>query len=203
MIITPKDLNQDIVSEVMYNYGLGFNNSSLSFRKEHILKYMDYLREIRLMFDRFIGTIFLFTSQVIIWNEPLSIYRVLLSSASRKLESLDKFIQHGANFSRIVYEDYMTIYKAVKGSGFENILEKYINYQKIVVKLFSNDMKLTLRDVFNAVPLHNPKAPKWKILLAYFASILPYSLKKEIILKSLYKKQVKQYLKFKDSAKKP
>jgi len=69
----------------------------------------------------------------------------------------------------------MTTYKAIKGSGFEEILEKYINYQKIIVRLFSNsnDIKLTLKDVFNAVPSHNPRAPKWRIMLAYVASILP------------------------------
>ena len=103
-----------------------------------------------------------------IWNEPLSVYRVSASSASRKLTNLDTFIKHNANFSRITYEDFITTYKAINGSGFEYIIEKYINYQKIVMKLYNlNDIKTTLKDVLNAVNLLKPDTPKEMILITY------------------------------------
>jgi len=63
-----KDLNIDKLSEAISKYKVGFNSSSLSFRKMDILNYLDYLKEVKLVIDAFIGFLFLFTSQVVIWN---------------------------------------------------------------------------------------------------------------------------------------
>ena len=196
--VTHKDLRLDMLGDLISKYGVGFNNSSMSFRKEHIYKYLNYLNEIKLIVDKFIGFIFLFTSQVVIWNQPLSIYRVLSDSATYKLGNLDHYLEHKRNFQKIVYEDYVTTYKALKNTGFEEFLEKYIYFQKIIVKLLSKnkgEMKVTLKEAFKAVPLHNPKAPRWRILSAYLASFLPYSLKKKLIFEYFYKQELKD-LKF-------
>jgi len=198
IVITHKDLQLDMMGQLIGKYGVGFNNSSMSFRKEHIYKYLDYLKKIKLIVDKFIGFIFLFTSQVVIWNQPLSIYRIWPNSATYKLGDLDQYLEHKRYFQKIVYEDYVTTYNALKNSGYEEFLERYIYFQKIIVKLLSkrrDEMKVTLKEAFNAVPLHNPKAPRWRILSAYLASFLPYSLKKKLIFEYFYKRELKD-LKF-------
>jgi len=63
----------------------------MSFRKKAMYEYLDYLREIKLAVGNFIVYLFLFTNHIIMYNQHLSVYRVLSSNVSRKLESLDKF----------------------------------------------------------------------------------------------------------------
>jgi len=198
MSITHKNLDLEILGQAIGKYELGLYNSSISFKKKDILDYLNYLREIKLVVDNFIAYFFLFTNQVVIWNQPLSVLRVLSDSASRKLANLDQYIEHMNFYQRIIYEDYITIYKSLEKSNFKELLEKYINYQKIIVKLWSknrNKIKITLKDVFNAMPLYDPKFPKWKIILAYLVSFMPYFLKKRIIYKRFYIKELKN-LKF-------
>ena len=186
--ITSKDLNSDKLGEAI-RYKVWFNSSSLSFRKSIILNYLDYLREIKLVIDAFIGFLFLFTSQVVIWNQPLSIYRVLSISTSRKLSSLDQYIEHERVLEGIAYDDYLTLYKAL---GSEKGVEKIINYQKIVTKLWSKDpVKVSLKEALNSLPLDDPKASKLKILSLYLASFLPYSLKR-VVYKRFYEKELKK-----------
>jgi len=128
--------------------------------------------------DAFIDFLLLFTSKVIIWNQPLSVYRVLSTSTSRKLSSLDQYIEHRRTLERIAYEDYMTLYKAL---GFEKGVEKIVNYQKIVTKLYSNEpVKICLKEVFNSLSIDDPKASRVKIFLLYLASFWPYYLKKVV-----------------------
>ena len=185
--ITGKDLNLDKLSEAI-KYKVGFNSSSF-FRKREILNYLDYLKEVKLVIDAFIGLLFLFTSQVVIWNKLLSVYRVLSISTSRKLSSLDQYIEHKRTLERIAYEDYMTQYGALKSSDFEKTLEKIVNYQKIIVKLWSkdSDIKLNLKEALNSLSIDDPKTSKLKILTLYLASSLAYFLKK-VVYKRFYKK---------------
>jgi len=189
--LASKDLNLDKLSEAI-RYKVWFNSSSLSFRKRDILNYIDYLKEVKLVIDAFIGLLFLFTTQVVIWNQPLSVYRVLSTSTSRKLSSLDQYIEHKRTLERIAYEDYVTLYNALKSAGFEKILEKIINYQKIIVKLWSKEpVKLNLKEALNSLSLDNPKASKFEILSLYLASSLPYFMKKTVY-KKFYKKELKK-----------
>jgi len=194
IIMTPKDLNADLISEIFGKYAIATHNSSLSFRKKDISRYLNYLREIKLAFDRFIGLLFLFTNKVMIWNRPLTIYRIWSGNVSHKLANLEEFIEHKMYFLRINIEDYVNIYEALKNSGFEELVAKEISIIKIFAKLWSknpNEIKLTLKDVFNAKPLDDPKFPRWMVLLHYLASFLPYSLKKQIIYKKQYKLELK------------
>mgnify|MGYP001772584778 CR=1 FL=1 len=196
IVITPKDLNIDLINEIFEKYEIASNNSSLSFRKRDIIRYLNYLREIKLVSDCFIGLLFLFTNKVMIWNQPLTLYRIWSGNASRKLTNLDEFIQNRRFFWRISIEDCVTTYKALKNSGFEELVMKHINYMKINIKLWSknsNEIKLTLKDVLNAAPLGNSKYSTGLKILAYLASFLPYSLKKQIIYKRHYKLELKKY----------
>jgi len=177
--------SKDLIEAVKYK--VWFNSSSLSFRKRDILNYLDYLKEVKLVIDAFIGFLFLFTSQVVVWNQPLSVYRVLSTSTSRKLSSLDQYIEHRRMLEGIAYEDYLTLYK-VLGSE----VEKIVNYQKIVTKLWSKDqVKVSLKEVFNSLSIDDPKASKLKILSLYLASFLPYSLKR-VVYKRFYEKELKK-----------
>ena len=198
MLISHKNLNPEVLGQALRKYELGLYNSSLSFKKENILDYLNYLKEIKLVVDNFISYFFLFTSQVIIWNQTLSVLRVSSDSASRKLANLDQYIEHMNFYQRIIYEDYIIIYKALENSNFKEFFEKYVNFQKIIAKLWSknqNEIKLSLKDVFNAMPLYDPKFPRWKIILAYLASFMPYFLKRKLIYEKFYRKELKN-LKF-------
>ena len=181
IMLTSKDLIEAI------RYKVWFNSSSLSFRKRDILNYLDCLKEVKLIIDAFIGFLFLFTSKAVVWNQPLSIYRVLSISTSRKLSSLYQYIEHESTLERIAYEDYMTLYKAL---GSE--VEKIVNYQKLITKLWSKEpIKLSLKEALNSLPLDDPKASKLKILSLYFASFLPYFMKK-VVYKRFYEKELKK-----------
>mgnify|MGYP001772598192 CR=1 FL=1 len=196
LVSTPNDLNIDKISEFIFKYGVGVNSSSMSFRKIYINDYLSYLREIKLAVDNFIGFVFLFTNQVMIWNQPLSIYRVKSNSASHKLASLDQYIEHAIFFLKINYEDDIVTYNAIKNSNFAELFEKRINYKKIAMKFWSKnpgEVKLTWREILNAAPLHNPRIPKWKVLAYYLASYLPYFLKKKLVFERLYKRELKKY----------
>jgi len=48
----------------------------MSFRKRDISKYLNYLKEVKLAVDTFISLLFLFTNEVMIYNKPLTIYRI-------------------------------------------------------------------------------------------------------------------------------
>jgi len=122
----------------------------------------------------------------------LSVYKVLSTSTSRKLSSLDQYIGHRRTLERIAYEDYATLYKALKSSGFEKTVEKIVNYQKIIVKLWSKDpVKLNLKEALNFLSLDDPEDSKLKILSLYLASSLPYFLRK-VVYKRFYKKELKK-----------
>jgi len=197
-IVSHENLKLSMLSEIVGKYKVGFNNSSMSFRKRDIKEYLTYLSEIKLIADKFIGLLFLFTSQIVIWNQPLSIYRVSLNSATYKMANLDQYIQHTSYFKRLIYEDYSTLHKALKNSSFSELLEKSIKYEKVALRLWSNntnEVRVTLKDVLDAVPIYDPKFPKLMILLAYWASFMPYSLKKKLIFERFYKKELRN-LKF-------
>jgi len=196
LVSTPKDLNPDKVSEFIFKYGVGVQNSSMSFRKEFIKEYLSYLREVKLALDNFIGFLFLFTQQVMIWNQPLTVYRVGSASASHRLASLDQFIEHARFYLKINYEDDIVIRNAIKNSGFEELMEKRINYKKIAIKFWSKnprEVKLTWKEIFNAAPLHKPRMSRWKVLAYYLASYAPYFLKKKLIFERYYKRELKKY----------
>lgn len=116
-----------------------------------------------------------------------------MNSSSRDLSSLDQYIERVSFLMRVIYNDLVTLNEALKNSGFEELLEKHINYHKIIVKLWSknSDVKVGLKDVFNAMPLHNPRTSKWRIFLLYLAASSPYFFKKNIVYKRSYKKQLK------------
>ena len=193
IIIEPKDLNLNKLSEIVKKYKIGFNNSSLTFRKKDIYEYLNYLREVKLSVDTFIAFVFLFRYKTIIWNQHLSIYRFLSISSSHDLLNLDRYIERKSFLTRILYEDYATTYKVLKNSGFDEILERFVNFWKINAKLWSknpSEIKVALKDVFNSMPLDNPRYPRRLILLAYLASFLPYFIKKRTIYKRSYKREL-------------
>jgi len=193
IMLQPKDLNLDTIWEAIAKYKLLFNNSSLSFRKEKMFSYLDYLKKVKLSFDTFTGLLFLFTSPIMIWNQYLGIYRVTMSSSSRNLINLNQYIERISFHMRVIYDDLITLSEALKKSEFEELLEKHINYHRIVVKLWSKnlDIKVSLKDAFNAIPLQNPRIPRWKVFLLYLAASSPYFLKKNVIYMRSYKKQLK------------
>lgn len=116
-----------------------------------------------------------------------------MSSSSRDLTSLQQYIERVSFHMRAIYDDLITLNEALKNSGYEELFEKHLNYHKIVVKLWSkkSDVNVNLKDVFKAMPLNNPRIPRWRVFLLYMASSLPYFLKKSIVYKRSYKKQLR------------
>jgi len=196
IIVTPEDLNPDKISELISKYEVGFQNSSMSFRKSFIEDHLSYLREIKYAgSDRFIGLLFLFRYKVMIWNDPLSIYRVETTSASHKLSSLDYFIQQTNNYLKIEHEDDMVTYRAIRGTGFENLFERYMNYKKIMMKIWSNkpsEIKINWKEILNARPLDNLGLSRWRVLSYYLISYFPFFLKKKIIFERNYKRELEK-----------
>lgn len=176
------------IDEAIRKYGADSNSSSMSFRKRDLIEYLSYLKQIKLAVDNFIGAIFLFRKTAMIWDKPLSIYRILMSSATRNLRSLEDFIRHGKEHTKIILEDYETILRALEGN---KMFERYVNYQKIIAKFFGNDIKVGIKEVLNATP-HYSSVSRLEILGTYLSSFLPFSIRRAIYNK-IYERQLKRY----------
>jgi len=88
----------------------------------------------------------------------------------------------------------LTLCKALKNSSFSELLEKWIKYEKVSLKLWSkntNEIRVTLKDVLDAALIYNSKFPKLMILLVYLASFMPYSLRKKLIFERIFKNELR------------
>mgnify|MGYP001772532123 CR=1 FL=1 len=154
-------------------YEVCFYNSTLCFRKNPLLNDIEFIRKVKIVVDMFIGLYFLSRYDVMIYNSPLSIYRV--TGLNTYFEPLDfeRFIKKFNELHMLFYEDHEIIFNAVKGTKVEHLSKQYLAFEKILAK-FSKDktVQISIRDVFLASTIN-----KYAILV-YLASFLPFSLKR-------------------------
>ena len=165
-------LNKQLIKEAL-RYETCFYNSTLCFRKNYLLNNIELLRRVKILVDMFIGLYFLSRYDVMIWNSPLSVYRVTGLNTYFEPSDFEMFIKKFNELHMLFYKDHEVILSSVKGTRVENLSKQYLAFEKILAK-FSGDktVQISIRDVFLASTIN-----KYTIF-AYLASFLPFSLKR-------------------------
>ena len=179
-------LNKKIIKEIL-KLGIGWNNSTLCFNKNILLEHKDCLKKIKLSVDS-LGYLFLSKSDVMIWDFPLSIYRIHKSHVH---------LFHEANIKQLVernkifYNDYIFINDCINNEIVRSLMNRLIALRKIEIKFYDTDnnenFKITLKDLFLAQSINRFS------FLAYISSFFPSSLRKIAVKYAL--KRIRKQLK--------
>jgi len=171
LYISNSTLNKKIMEEIL-RLGVGWNSSTHCFNKNMLLEYKDCLKRIKSSVDS-IAYLFLSRSEIMIWDSPLSIYRIHKShdylfseSGLKKLNERNK--KH--------YDDYITINDCINNEIVRSLISRMIALKKIQIKYYDinneEDLKITLRDIFLAQSMNR------FAFLAYISTFFPSSLRK-------------------------
>jgi len=177
--IQNSNLTKKALSEAL-KYNL-FNNSSLCFRKDFSLKYENFMNKIKIALDTFLGWLFLSMHNIMIWNSPLSIYRIHQSNTTLNVSSLENYIKLEKEKSLILYDDYKVISDVCHGTKLENMIKALITFHELGTNFIYESKVFDIKfiDVIHSTILFDKKS-----FLVFFLSKMPYSLRK-IIMKIL------------------
>ncbi len=130
----PEDL------EIMHKFKMYYNTSSMAFRKEPIMAYIDHFREVKLVMDTFLFQISLLAGGSF-FNDamPFTNYTVHESASNISGIDFDDFISKAKNFFKIAYEDSLVSLRLSEGTYTEQYSRAWSIFLKNSVSLFSID----------------------------------------------------------------
>jgi len=165
-------LNEYTIKDEL-RYEVCFYNSTLCFRKNPLLDNIEFMRKVKILVDMFLGLYFLSRYDVMIWNSPLSMYRVTGLNTYFEPSDFERFIKKFDELHILFYKDHEIIFNAVRGTKVEHLSKQYLAFEKILAK-FSGDktVQISIGDITLASTIN-----KYAILV-YLASFLPISLKR-------------------------
>ena len=171
LYISNSTLNKKIMEEIL-GLGVGWNSSTHCFNKNVLLEYKDCIRRIKSSVDS-IAYLFLSKYDIMIWDSPLSIYRIHKSHdylfSETNLKQLVKL-------NKTYYDDYITINNCINDEIARSLISHMIALKKIQIKFYDidneEDLKITLKDIFLAQSINK------FAFLAYISTFFPSSLRK-------------------------
>ncbi len=128
--------------EMMHKFKMYYNTSSMAFRKEPIMGYMDHFRDVKLVMDTFLFQISLLAGGSF-FNDatPFTNYTVHESASNISGKDFDDFISKAKNFFKIAYEDSLVSLRLSKGTSTEQYSRAWSIFLENSVSLFSMDLK--------------------------------------------------------------
>jgi len=184
--VSNSTLNKKIIKEIS-KLGIAWNTSSLCFNRNMLLKYKDCLKKIKMSVDS-LGYLFLSNYDILVWDSPLSIYRIhkahdyLFNEANIK-----QLNEH----NKLYYNDYIVMNSCINNEIVRSLMNRLIVLSKITIKFYDMDnnenFKITLKDLFLAQSINK------FAFLAYISSFFPSSLRKIAIKYAL--KRIRKQLK--------
>ena len=171
LYVSNSSLNKKIMKEIL-KLGIGWNSSTLCFNKNILLEYKDCFEKIKLSVDS-AGYFFLSKYDIMVWDSPLSIYRIHKSHDYLFNEAnIKQLIER----NKIYYNDYIVINNCINNEIVRSLMNRLIALSKITIKFYDvdnkEDFKITLKDLFSAQSINR------FALFAYLSSFFPSSLRK-------------------------
>jgi len=183
-----KDINKDIIVDhfkdlnelfKLQGYGLHFNMSSISIRKDKILPYLGYLKKINLNQDDFMFYISTLEDPrlIILSKEKLTKYRIHQSTSVLLSKDINKFLNDKIKFKENNLYSYTVMMSLVEKNNIYGLFFKYkIILGKIELHLlkYTNEIKLN-EFLFNLYIVLKIKDLRSKIVYVYLIALYIFS----------------------------
>lgn len=130
-------LNSETLSQ-MHTYKMYYNTSSMAFRKEILMDYIDHMKRVGLVMDTFLFQVSLLNGRQFYQdNRNLTHYTVHESASNISGINFEDFISKGLKFFNQAYQDSLISASLLKNSNLADYANSWSNFLKNSISLFT------------------------------------------------------------------